>query len=118
MTNIRKLLTLSIFALLLSNQAMAVDCLGPKTPSIADGSSATKDELIASQKDLKAYQANLAVYRECLQAKSDAVNELAEDADAQKAALVNLYNQSVDEETVAAEQFNAAIRAYKSKLAK
>jgi GTPase involved in cell partitioning and DNA repair len=114
MTNLNKTLLLS--ALLVGFSATAAaECTNPSAPIVPDGNVASMDELVAAQKGLKAYQANLVDYRECLVAqKVDETNE--DEAALQKNAALNAaYDSSVDAESAAAEEFNAAVRIFKSR---
>jgi hypothetical protein len=73
-----------------------------------------KDDLLKAQKGVKTFQADMIVYRECIN-KDAQSNELT---DGNKVAITNAHNYSIDMEERVAEMFNVAVRAYKANLAK
>ena len=73
-----------------------------------------KSDLISAQKMVKAFQADMATYRDC-------VNQYAESPDStmgNKQAISNAHNYSVEMEERVASLFNDAVRAYKASIAK
>ena len=75
---------------------------------------AEKSDLIAAQKLVKAFQTDMASYRDC-------VNQYSESPDStmgNKQAISNAHNYSVDMEERVASMFNEAVRAYKARTAK
>lgn len=93
-------------------------CENPTTaPIIPDGNVASLDELIAAQNGVKAYQADLIEYRECLNA--GLVPEASEEQDIQKNAAINAaYDASIDAETKVVAEFSTARLAYKARQPK
>jgi len=91
------------------------DCVSPIIPIIPDGVVASKDEMLSASKSIQNMQLNLAQYRKCLTDKSVAITETDEKSEAEKQRLLDLYNQSVDLEQKAADEFNSALKAYNSK---
>ena len=90
------------------------DCNYPKIKfDIPNGATATMEEMVASQTDFKAYNTDMNAYLECLD------NELAlvsEDLDIYpdiKKQNNSRYDAAVEVLTNAANEFNAAVRAYK-----
>lgn len=104
------LLTLTT-ALFFSSAAMA-ECISPAAPTVPDGSVATKDEMLGAKADIEAYQLDLVKYRDCLKEADGAIPADAEDAEAQRAEILNLYNTSVDVETAVGTSFNNAIKVF------
>ena len=98
----------------ISVQAFA-ECNEPATPIIPDGNVASMDELVSAQKAMKMYQTSLGTYRDCLKTMESEVDIEAEDAQEKSAAILANYNGSVDNEAAIAEEFNSAVRAYKSR---
>lgn len=90
-------------------------CDMPAAPIIPDGNVASEDELIAAQKAMKMYQESLGTYRECLDGLQSAVDLEAEDGEAKAALILADYNASVDSEAKIAEEFNVAVRAFKTR---
>ena len=115
MTNLNKTLLLSALLVAFSGTTAADECTNPSAPIVPDGNVASMDELVAAQKGLKAFQANLVDYRDCLVEQKVADTSEDEAALQKNAALNAAYDSSVDAEGVAAEEFNAAVRAFKAR---
>ena len=103
-------------------------CTHPKSPQTPpDGGTATKDEMIAGSKIVKAYKEEMDEYLKCVQAKIDAIPDTdpktlkgaekaaAEQSKKERDQLVSKYNAAVDEEKENADRFNAQIRIWKEK---
>jgi hypothetical protein len=112
---------LALMGLALGSAAtFAGDCTPPELPSLADGSTASMDDMLAGQKAVKTFQTANLEYMGCLDpqiaAAADAANaDSASNAD--KAAvkqLEELYNAAVSKEEELAGQFNTEIREYKA----
>jgi len=73
-----------------------------------------KSDLLAAQKHVKQFQAEMEVYRTCVD--KDADNR--EMSSGNRQAISNAHNYSVDMEERVAVMFNEAVRAYKANLAK
>ena len=78
----------------------------PKVPEKAD--------LLAAQKKIKQFQADMEVYRTCVNANAGG-SELSM---GNEVAISNAHNYSVDMEERVATMFNEAVRAYKANQAK
>jgi hypothetical protein len=74
----------------------------------------TKDDLLKAQKHVKQFQADMVVYRDCVN-KDLTSDELSS---GNKQAISNAHNYSVDMEERVASMFNDAVRAYKANQAK
>lgn len=98
-----------------STVAMAEDCVLPTAPIIPDGNVASKDELVAAQGAYKEFELTIDGYRGCLEEQEKKIAVDAEDAEAQRAALLALDGASVDALTKVAEEFNVAVRAFKAR---
>jgi hypothetical protein len=115
------LLPLSLTAALFAGPVMAACAIPPNTVSVPNGSKASKDEMIAAQKAVKAYDADVKLYIECLNKDQDA--EIAAGGekmtDEQKAKVAGRYadktNTEVDKLQKIADKFNAELKAYKAK---
>jgi hypothetical protein len=119
--------SLAIAALIVATQASAA-CGYPKTPeSIPDGTKATKEEMIAGMKAMRAYNDLIKQYTDCLKSEHDtaaakidaapAADKGAQDKrDAQKADLDKVLAQkndaAVDEASAVTGRFNEQIKAY------
>jgi len=73
-----------------------------------------KEDLLKAQKKIKEFQADVAVYRECLDRDKENPNLTW----GNQQAISNAYDYSVDMETRVADMFNEALRAYKASQAK
>ena len=96
-------------------------CDYPVRPEIPQGSTASKEEMIAASKAVKAYQGEMVRYRDCVDTNS--ITEQAEleiggaDEEAineSKMEAAKKYNASVDDEELVVALFNEAVRAYKA----
>jgi hypothetical protein len=114
--------SLAIAALGIATQASAA-CAYPKAPeSVPDGSKASKDEMIAGMKAMRAYNDLIKQYTDCLKDEHDSAvakidPSLAKDKqDARKAELDNVLAQKNDAAVDAAQtvtgRFNDQIKAY------
>jgi hypothetical protein len=116
------ILPLTLTALLLAGQALAADCAPPAIDTnIPNGSKATKDEMVAAQRAVKAYNAAVETYSECLKTAQDAEIAAAGDklTEEQRVKIVGKYaektNAEVDKLQKMADKFNAELKAYKAK---
>ncbi len=114
----KKLITATAVALLASGSAFACDY--PARAKIVDGATATKEEMIASQKSVKAYMAAMEQYLTCIadteSAERDSLGELDETALAEREEALNKkHNAAVDEMEIVAAEFNDQVRAYKAR---
>lgn len=75
---------------------------------------AEKPDLIAAQKLVKGFQADMASYRDCV----NQYNDSPEATMGNKQAISNAHNYSVDMEERVATMFNEAVRDYKARIAK
>ena len=108
-------LTIASISIETSAQDEAAPCILPTEPIIPDGNVASKEELVGASKAIKALQAELGTYRECLTAKSNAVvGEDEVSAELRKGYIVR-YNESVDLEEKVAGEFNSAYKIFKAK---
>jgi hypothetical protein len=116
-----KTLKLLISLALVFSAPLAFACEYPAPPrDLPDGNTATKDEMMAGVKSISAYQDNMTTYLACIEA-DEVVAALAladddEDGKKQRALMFDKkFNAAVEEQTLAVEEFNAQIRAYKAK---
>ena len=121
MVSMNKPFRLILATLLLAAAPFAFACDYPQPPEIPEGATASKEEMVAASKAVKAYQGDMVSYRECIDAESTAkVAELEiGEADEEtiknnKMAAAKKYNASVDEEELVVARFNEAVRAYKA----
>lgn len=98
----------------------ALSCDYPSRVDIPNGSSASKDEMIAGQRDVKNFVAQMETYLECLvdeeKAARSQIDDLsAEDEQMREEMLNKKYNAAVDEMETVAARFNEEVQAYKAR---
>ena len=111
---------LAIAANLLLAVPTAFACDYPHRADIVDGGTATKDEMIASQKSVKAYLAAMDEYLTCIEAEEKEaaaylVSPEPSELQRREDMLTKKYNAAVEEKQIVAEEFNVQVRAYKKK---
>lgn len=107
-----------IAANLLLAAPIAFACDYPDRANIIDGAAATKDEMIASQKSVKAYMAAMDEYLTCIEAEEkEAVVYLVSpepgELERREDMLAKKYNAAIEEMEIVAAEFNEQVRAYK-----
>lgn len=95
-------------------------CDYPARVSIPNGTTASKDEMLAGQKGVKQYVADMEVYLECLVEEEKvaraAMEDLTPEAEQQREALLSKkYNAAVEEMEKVAAQFNSEVQAYRGR---
>lgn len=98
-----------------------IACEYPDSPPVPNGSSASKDEMIAGQKDMNAYIKELEAYQQCLVEEEEAARaELGEEVEPdvlkqREELLTKKYNAAHDEMLKAAATFNAELKEFNSR---
>ncbi len=100
--------------------ASAFACDYPSTPKIPDGRTAPTEVMVTANNAVKAHQAALEEYRECLDAEEkEAIAALDKPSDDElairQAAISKKYNASIDDEELLVARFNEAVVAYKAR---
>jgi hypothetical protein len=95
-------------------------CDYPKRVSIANGSTATKEDMVQSQRTVKTFVTDMEVYLECVveeeKSARAAIPDLQPEEEEQREEMLNKkYNAAVEELEKVAAQFNAEVQAYKNK---
>lgn len=95
----------------------ALACDYPERPSIPDGSTASKGEMLAASSEVKAYLAGVDDYLICIEsAEKDAVAELdsPEPAEIKRRdeMLGSKFDAANEEKALVGEEFNQQVRAY------
>jgi hypothetical protein len=111
-------LAFSIPLILVAQAAFACDY--PERVLVPNGNTATKEEMIAGQRGVKKYVADMETYLDCIvkeeSAARDAIGEMEADQEQEREDMLNKkYNAAVDEMERLAAQFNAEVQAYKAK---
>jgi hypothetical protein len=90
----------------------AAACENPKMVSIPDGKTATMEQLLAAQGEVKTYMAAMEGYLDCLNKELEAQGE---EAPAEfKSLMVTRHNTGVSEMEGVAAAFNEQVKAYKA----
>ena len=117
----KKALYSVLLAASLSTAAFA-DCTYPRAPTkMPDGTSATRDDMIAGKKQVEQYNADMTTYLNCIKTEHDAAlaKQAASATEEQKQQMAAMYTQkndaAVDELQGVAARFNEQLRAYKAK---
>ncbi len=110
----------SIAALFLAQDAFAACDYPDRIRNMPDGSSATRDEMLAGKKAVESYVANMESYLSCIEAEEAeaviAMGDVEDEAKQQRQAMFDKkYNAAVEELNVVAEEFNVQLRAYNAK---
>ncbi len=95
-------------------------CGYPDRVTIPNGSSATKDEMVAGQRGVKKFMADMETYLSCIEEKDKDIRAGFEEADpiveAQRdEMLFKKHNAAVEEMETVAARFNEEVRTYKAR---
>lgn len=95
-------------------------CDYPDRVPIPNGSSATKDEMVAGQRSVKQFMADMESYLACIDEEDKQTRAGIEErdpiVDAQRdEMLVKKHNAAVEDMETVAAQFNEQVRAYKAR---
>ena len=98
----------------------ALACDYPSRVLIPNGSTATKEDMLNGQRNVKSYVGEMEVYLECIVEEEKvavaAMDNLEPEVEQQREDMINKkYNAAVDEMERIAAQFNAEVQAYKAK---
>ena len=114
-------ITHSIVSLLFLLAApLAWACDYPQRVTVPDGATATKEQMVEGQRDIKVYITAMEEYLACIEkAEQETVAGLVEsdeDTKQQRIGMFNKkYNAAVEEMNLVAEEFNVQVRAYKAR---
>ena len=115
--NIKSRITITAAILFLANAAYACDY--PRRANLPNGSTASKDEMLAGQSSVKAYMASMEEYLACIDTEEKAsvaalVDPSDDDLAQREAAIAKKHNAAVEEMELVAAQFNSEVQAYKA----
>lgn len=115
--------TISILsaAVLLFGTQIALACDYPARPSIPDGATASKDELLAAKATVQQYMEDVDAYLACIEneekaAIADLDNPTEEELQRRDDMLNKRFDAANEEKALVGEQFNQQIRAYNAKI--
>lgn len=119
--NKKSALALALLPLLVGGTAWA-DCAYPRAPTrIPDGTTSSKEEMLAAKKEVEQYNKDMEAYLSCIKVEHDEIvakrgDELTEDQKKQLAAILTQKNDAaVDELQSVAARFNEQVRAFNKK---
>jgi len=109
----------AIAATILLASPLALACDYPSRADLPDGASASKADMLAGQKSVKAFMASMEEYLACIETEEqEAVTALVEPGDTElasrEAAMIKKYNAAVEDMELVAAKFNEQVRAYKA----
>jgi len=115
------LIKISFGTLFLLSSSIAFACDYPERPSMPDGSTASKDELIAAKNSVQDFMAKVDEYLNCIEGEEKAAveamdNPSEEETQRRDAMLNKKFDAANEEKALLGEQFNQEIRAYNQKL--
>jgi hypothetical protein len=108
---------LAVGALVFFAAPLAFACDYPERPAIPDGSSATKEDMLAAKAAVSAYLEGVDIYLTCIEGEEKAaVAELdnPDKAELQRRddMLSKKFDAANDEKALVGEEFNQQVRAY------
>ena len=97
------------------DQWTLADCNYPKMDFvIPNGATATMENMVAGQTNFKSYNADMETYLACLDSELSKVSKDLDNYQEVQDLSDSKYNAAVDELSEAANQWNKAVRAYKT----
>jgi hypothetical protein len=98
----------------------ALACDYPERVTVPNGTTATKEDMLAGQRGVKKFVADMEVYLDCIveeekTARASIVDISPEDEQQREDLLNKKYNAAVDEMERIAAQFNVEVQAYRAK---
>ena len=118
MTRISKI---SVASLLIFSTSLAIACDYPNRPTIPDGATASKDELLAAKDAIQQYMADVDSYLQCIESEEKAAiaeldNPSPEVLQRRDDMLNKKFDAANEEKALLGEQFNQQIRVYNEKV--
>ena len=113
-------LSLALVATLAAGPSYAA-CTYPKAPEkVPDGNTATLEEMLATQKLVKQFDADIGVYQTCLETEHNAAlakeTSLSEEQKAERQKiLAQKQNAAADDAQALATRFNDQVKVYREK---
>ncbi len=108
---------IAISCLLLAVASTSLACDYPERPSIPDGSTASKEELLAAKEAVNTYLTGVDSYLTCIEAAEKAAVAALEapnpdDLKRRDELLGKKFDAANDEKVLVGEEFNRQVRAY------
>jgi hypothetical protein len=114
MKNLIKFLAVSV---VLSLPAVSIACDYPERPTLPDGGSAAKEDMIAAQSAVKGFLASVDEYLTCIEQEEKAAIEAMDNPDEETIKrrddlLAKRFDAANEEKFMFGEQWNQQVRAY------
>lgn len=108
-------------ALLLVTATVGLACDYPARPSIPDGKTASKDELVIAKTDVTGFLNAVDEYLRCIESEEHAAIQAMEDPDPEviknrEVSLNKKFDAANEEKALVGEQFNQQVRAFNARL--
>ena len=115
MNDITRLIS-ATFLLVLAPAAFACDY--PARVAVPDGGTATKEDMLAGQREVKEFVTDMELYLECIvQEEKESLQRAdsmePEEEQLREDLLNKKYNAAVDDMEIVAANFNAAVQSYR-----
>ena len=108
--------SLLIIGSLSLTQTVIADCNFPNMNiNFPNGSKASEQEMIETQKKVKAAQGGLIIYRECLDKELSSISQELENYPEIERISIDRYNSSVEVEQELATSWSESVKAYQTK---
>ena len=108
-----RLLTSGLVVLIASSYGLAAAaCDSPPAVVMPDGKTSTRDQMLAAQAEVKAYQAAMTAFLACIDSELDAEGEQAPEEF--KSLMVARHNAAVSEMEGVAAAFNDQLKAFRA----
>ncbi len=116
-----KLIKISFSTLFLLSSSIALACDYPERPSMPDGATASKDELLAAKGSVQDFITKVDEYLNCIEGEEKvAVEEMDNPSEEETKRRDDMLNKKFDaaneEKALLGEQFNQQIRAYNQRV--
>jgi hypothetical protein len=117
----KTLIKISVGSLLFLASSLALACDYPQRPTIPDGATASKDDLLAAKASVQEFIAKVDEYLTCIEtaetaAVADLDNPSQEELQRRDDMLNKKFDAANEEKVLVGEQFNQQIRAYNAKI--
>jgi hypothetical protein len=110
-----------VASVLVFSTSLAIACDYPERPTIPDGATASKDELLAAKDAIQTFMANVDTYLQCVESEEKAAiaeldNPSPEEMQRRDELLNKKFDAANEEKALLGEQFNQQIRIYNAKV--
>ena len=115
-----KTIKLAFTATFFLASSLALACDYPERPSLPDGSTASKDELLAAKTEVQDYVSAVDEYLTCIETEENATiakldNPSQEELKRRNEMINKKFDAANEEKAMVGEQFNQQVRAYNAK---